>query len=74
MPSSKMQEPDTVVHVLHEGFALCGFSKEVPARWPYGHKFVTLDGHKVDPANCPPCTTEADQRIAAALKTKGSRR
>ena len=74
MPHPKFQEPDTVVDVLFEGFALCGFSKEVPARWPYGHKFVTLDGHKADPANCQPYGTEADRRIAASLKTKGDRR
>ena len=28
------------VHILFEGFALCGFSREVPAKWPEGHRWV----------------------------------
>lgn len=30
------------VHILHHGFALCGFSTTVPAEWPDGHRWVDI--------------------------------
>jgi len=32
-----------VVHILHYGHPKCGFTKEVPARWPIGHRWVGID-------------------------------
>jgi hypothetical protein len=31
------------VHILHNGFPLCGFSKAVPAEWPDNHKWIGLN-------------------------------
>lgn len=28
------------VHVLRHGLPLCGFSREMPALWPQGHRWV----------------------------------
>jgi hypothetical protein len=31
-----------IVHVLFEGLPLCGFSRDVPSRWPMGHRWVSI--------------------------------
>ncbi len=42
-----------VVHVLHEGRALCGMPGLFPKDWPDGHKWVRLDEAK--DATCVAC-------------------
>lgn len=31
-----------IVHVLLRGLPLCGFTRDVPARWPKGHRWATI--------------------------------
>jgi hypothetical protein len=31
-----------VVHVLHQGFALCGFVINLPRNWPKDHLWISL--------------------------------
>jgi hypothetical protein len=33
-------QPPEVVHVLREGYPLCGFSSKAPVDWPAGHKWI----------------------------------
>ena len=44
------------VHVLWRGVAICGFSQDVPAMWPEGHRFV--DRYEVEKATCRACQLE----------------
>lgn len=39
------------VHCLREGFPVCGFSREVPARWPHWHFWTDRRAQ----VNCPGC-------------------
>ncbi|MDB5254412.1 MAG: hypothetical protein JWL80_478 [Parcubacteria group bacterium] len=34
-----------LVHVLHEGMSLCGFSRNTPTCWPKNHTFTTADNN-----------------------------
>lgn len=46
------------VHVLNHGLPLCGFTREVPAEWPEGSKWVGLEdaqGKYRDDVTCPGC-------------------
>jgi len=45
------------VHVLHRALPLCGFSTELPRRWPEGHRWVSLFEWVGEPslATCPEC-------------------
>lgn len=44
---------DTVIHLFHEGFPVCGFSSEAPANWPEGHKWVSIQWSPS--VTCPSC-------------------
>ncbi len=50
-----------LVHVLHFGRPLCGFSSEVPSKWSALHKWVNL--RDAETANCADC-------IKASLSTR----
>jgi hypothetical protein len=49
----RREPPTSVIHVLSQGFALCGFSRRVPAHWPPGHKWVALSEWRQ--VTCPEC-------------------
>jgi len=51
---------DHMIHVLHAGLPLCGFTRLVPRDWPPGHLFVTIE--KAGAATCSKC-----DRLAAEL-------
>jgi hypothetical protein len=36
-------ETKKVVHILKHGFAICGFTRNVPALWPAGHVWVGFE-------------------------------
>lgn len=38
----KEPEVKLVVHVLHHGRVLCGFSDKVPGEWPPGHRWISI--------------------------------
>ena len=46
-------EEPTVIHILSEGYPLCGFSTDVPVRWPKTQQWVSIDDCK--DANCQAC-------------------
>lgn len=58
--SIDIQHPTVTVHLLRHGLAACGFSREVPALWPKGHRWcrnitgVTCAGcrHEVERTTC----------------------
>jgi hypothetical protein len=41
------------IHVLHHGFPICGFTREMPKDWPQGHLWVRKDDAAL--ATCPRC-------------------
>ena len=46
------------VHVLHEGFTLCGYGKGMfPGEWPGGHKWTYL--HDLKNVTCEGCLEAA---------------
>ncbi len=49
---------DFTVHLLDQGLPLCGFSREVPARWPHKHIWSPLRRD----SNCHHCKSEYDRR------------
>ena len=53
-----------VVHVLQHGLPLCGFSKDVPASWPGGHVWTSVDN--VSDVTCLPCKKEAGRLVVDA--------
>lgn len=64
MSHSKANRIFTKVHVLHHGFPLCEFSREVPADWPVGHGWIwmrsgELDDPKFKENACKPCFDKA---------------
>jgi hypothetical protein len=63
-----------VIHLLHEGFPLCGFSELLPRDWPDGHRWVGLDalGPGVREEGYAP-TCEACKRVAADRNFKPGR-
>ena len=34
---------ERVVHALYHGLPLCGFSNEVPNKWPEGHQWTDVN-------------------------------
>lgn len=42
-----------VIHILHQGFPLCGFSLKFPVRWPAGHLWIGIDDQHE--SNCEAC-------------------
>lgn len=53
--------PEGGLHVLRYGLPLCGFSNEVPAKWPAGNRWVPIDDLKH--ATCKQCVINAQQVI-----------
>lgn len=49
------------VHVLRSGFALCGFSLELPHAWPDGHFWCDLEDW-AEQASCQECRAAARSR------------
>lgn len=47
------ERPTEVVHVLHYGAPLCGFTTTIPRNWPEGHKWVS--SLEPESANCETC-------------------
>lgn len=43
----------TTVHVLHHGYPLCDFTRDVPSDWPLGHKWVSIEQSKRSDINVP---------------------
>lgn len=41
------------IHILLAGQPFCGFSSEVPGKWPLGHQWVGPEG--ADKSNCLGC-------------------
>jgi hypothetical protein len=50
------------VHILYEGLPLCGFTTDVPAKWPPRSVWVRLE-EKLD-ANCGGCLVVAAKRAS----------
>ncbi|MEK7175493.1 MAG: hypothetical protein AAB693_01670 [Patescibacteria group bacterium] len=59
-----------VIHVLHAGYAICGFSEKLPVDWPEGHKWVGFN----DPGSfknkdlCVRCLTEHQKILEKITK------
>lgn len=57
-----------VIHILHGGLPLCGFTRDLPRDWPDGHSWIGLapyrDGSKIDDAErarlCDACLDKED--------------
>lgn len=63
---------DAVVHVLREGFPVCGFSREVPAKWPEEHSFIGInDVNKLSDITCPHCREAARKVRAEKMMSSG---
>ena len=45
------------IHVLHQGFPLCGFSTKLPREWPKGHSWVRANDPRLKP-DCSGCIEE----------------
>lgn len=44
------------IHILFHGLPICGFSREVPANWPEGHKWISIDDRELHQhLNCEGC-------------------
>lgn len=59
-------QPAKVVHLLHEGLPVCGFTRDVPKDWPIGHEWAGLatyrngkTDHEVIPLLCDECVKVA---------------
>lgn len=45
-----------IIHVLRGGLSLCGFSTEVPAKWPGEDRWVSIDdAENFGAVSCPGC-------------------
>ena len=42
-----------IIHILNEGFPLCGFSSDFPVNWPEGHVWTRIT--EPEKANCAEC-------------------
>jgi hypothetical protein len=64
-----MRGMDIIVHVLHEGVALCGFGRGMfPGQWPDGHKWTHIN-------DCPDfITCKKCREVAADVRNKDSDR
>ena len=51
---------EQVVHILHEGLAVCGFSYDTPNKWPEGHAWVAPRDKEL--ANCDGCKNKFIQQ------------
>ncbi len=61
MAEQRLRIPDSIVHLLHEGRALCG-KPGVPGEWGPGHQWVSTSSDDYGPrwkANCAGCVTTA---------------
>jgi hypothetical protein len=64
-----------IVHALLRGQPLCGFSTDVPARWPAGH--VWTNASDLSNINCIGCKQKAEEmakpteRATTAISEKG---
>jgi hypothetical protein len=36
-----------VIHIMDEGLPACAFSREVPGRWPPGHRWISRVGYRL---------------------------
>lgn len=43
---------EETVHVLLRGWPLCGFSMDVPGKWPHGHSWVRAGEPEATCAEC----------------------
>ncbi len=61
LPASPHAQPR--IHVLHRGFPLCRFTREMPGQWPTGELWV----HKEDAAQatCETCRARAVELMKA---------
>lgn len=48
-----MNSPETIVHILVAGKAVCGFMETMPYTWPDNHKWVEV--RKARESNCESC-------------------
>ncbi|TSC91093.1 MAG: hypothetical protein CEN90_641 [Parcubacteria group bacterium Licking1014_17] len=55
LETRREKESSMVIHILDSGLPLCGFSRESPAFWPEGHKWVDVEDK--GRATCPGCKT-----------------
>ena len=55
-----VQGSGVIVHALLYGLPLCGFSREVPGKWPDGHKWVYVEDKEL--LTCDGCK-EALQKV-----------
>lgn len=59
--TAKEREPlGELVHILHEGFALCSFDRRPPYKWPKGHIWVS--GPDAETATCSECVRVHTER------------
>lgn len=52
-PDGPCDGPPRGTHILHNGKALCGFTKEPPFRWPRGNAWVAVEEREA--ATCDGC-------------------
>ena len=62
----KTDAANVVVHLLHNGRAVCGFSRLVPRDWPAGHVWVNVSG--ASQASCQKCLRLGAELIEEHLK------
>lgn len=61
VPAPAMVEE--ILHILHRGSPLCGFSRERPVDWPKGHVWLSVEAqNERDASNCIECI-EAWQQL-----------
>ncbi len=67
-----MSKPKIIVHFLSGELPLCGFSKEIPAKWSAGNIWVEEDCVRDKRLNyCPKCVEEAEKRTKEKPKKNG---
>lgn len=60
------------VHILLEGFAICGTMEGFPGEWPDGHRW-TYDWDRAN-VTCPKCLEVLDKSTAQANCTQKERK
>lgn len=60
-----------MIHILHEGLPICGFTTALPRDWPDGHRWTRLD----DQANatCPDCLRRTTPTLVEKLRAIAAR-
>lgn len=48
------------VHILKHGFPICGFSRDLPVKWPLGHLWVAFNSPEAAEATCGVCIRDFD--------------